>query len=35
LFNSLTEPAGGEVHFTAEALGLIITEPVLQQRGAV
>lgn len=31
LLNGLTEPAGGEVNFTAMSLGSVITEPVLEE----
>lgn len=34
LFNCLTETARREVHLTTVALGLVITEPVLKERGA-
>lgn len=34
LLNSLAEATGGEVHFAAETLRLVITQPVLQKRSA-
>lgn len=34
LLNGLTETSCREVDFTTEALGLVITEPVLQKRSA-
>jgi hypothetical protein len=34
LLNSLTEAASGEVDFTTGALDLVVTEPVLEKRGA-
>lgn len=33
LLNGLAEAAGGEVHLAAVALGLVVTEPVLEERG--
>jgi hypothetical protein len=35
LLNSLTKATRGEVDFAAVALGCVVTEPVLQKRGAV
>lgn len=35
LFNGLTETTGGEVHLTTETLGLVVAQPVLQERGAI
>lgn len=35
LFNCLAEPTGREMHLTTEALFLIITKPILQQRSAI
>ena len=34
LLNSLTEPSSREVDFTTVTLGLIITQPVLEERSA-
>lgn len=34
LLDSLTEAAAREVDFTAEALGLVVAEPVLEERSA-
>lgn len=34
LLDSLAETTRGEVHFAAMALRLVVTEPVLQERGA-
>lgn len=33
LLDGLAEPAGGEVDLAAQTLGLVVAEPVLQQRG--
>lgn len=33
LLNGLPKPAGGEMHFTPVALGLVVAQPVLQERG--
>lgn len=35
LLDGLTEAASGEVDLTAVALGLVVTEPVLEERSAV
>jgi hypothetical protein len=35
LLNGLAEATAGEVNLTTEALGVVITEPVLEKRGAV
>jgi hypothetical protein len=35
LLDGLTKPASGEVHLSAEALLLVLTKPVLQERGAI
>lgn len=35
LLDSLTETAGGEVDFTTETLGLVITQPVLEEGSAI
>lgn len=34
LLNGFTKPTSGEVHLPTEPLGLVITEPVLEKRGA-
>ena len=34
LLDGLTEATGGEVNFTTEPLGLVLTEPVLEERCA-
>lgn len=34
LLDGLPEPARGEVNLTAETLGLVITQPVLEKRSA-
>lgn len=35
LLNSLAEPTSGEVHLPPEALGLVVTQPVLQEGSAI
>lgn len=35
LLNGFTKATGGEVHLPTEPLGLVITQPVLQKRGAI
>lgn len=35
LLDGLSETTRGEVHFTAETLGLVVSQPVLEERGAV
>lgn len=35
LFDSLTKPAAGEVNLATMALGLVVTEPVLQERRTI
>lgn len=35
LLNSLSEPTSGEVHLPPEALGLVVTQPVLQEGSAI
>lgn len=34
LLNGLAESTGGEVNFTAESLGLVVTEELLEHRSA-
>lgn len=35
LLDGLAETAGGEVHLTSEALGLVVAKPVLKEGSAV